>query len=291
MDGMQSRTSEKLSFALFRSTPRFAPGGAARGFLRLFGGGQFAALLCRPARFVDLAAAGDSQSIGGDIFRDGRTCGDVRAITDAHGRDQGGIAADENFAADRGRILVEAVVIAGNRARADVALGSDLRIAQVRKVHRLGTFADRAFLEFDEIADAGPGFQVIVRAQAGERSDDDAVIEATLRYHAMRLDGYVVAKDSVGQYAARSNDAARADFGPAQQLHAGFDYCVLACSHVRINEHGLGQLNGDAVIHQRVAFPLPEYAVHFGKIRARVAAEHFAGIGGYLRQHGFALGV
>src|SRR6266436_7532301 len=287
---MKTRTSQELSFALFRSTPRLALR-FLRGFFWFFGSRQFTSLLGGPAWFVDLAAAGNSQSIRRHVLRDGRTCGDVGAIPDAHGRDQGSIAADENFAPDRRRILVEAVVIAGNRARADIALGPDLRIAQVGKVHGFGAFADGAFLEFDEIADAGPGFQVIVRAQAGERSDDDAVIEATLRYHAMRLDGYVVAKDGIRQDAARSNDAARADFGPAQQLHAGFDYCVLACSHVRINEHGLGQLNGDAVIHQRVAFPLSEYAVHFGKIRARVAAEHFARIGGHLRQHGFALGV
>src|SRR5260370_18423665 len=125
MDGMQSRTSEKLSFALFRSTPRLALR-FLRGFLWFFGGGQFAALLCRPARFVDLAAAGDSQSIGGDIFRDGRTCGGVRAITDAHGRDQGSVAAAENFAAHPGPLLVEAVVISRNHARAYIALASDL---------------------------------------------------------------------------------------------------------------------------------------------------------------------
>ncbi len=112
---------------------------------------------------------------------------------------------------------------------------------------------------------------MIVRAQAGERSDDDAVIEPALRHDAMGLDGYVVTKDGISQVAAGSDDATHSNFRFAQQLHAGFDYCVLACSHVRINQHGLGQLDGDAVIHQRVAFSLSEYAVHFGKIGARVA--------------------
>jgi len=107
---------------------------------------------------------------------------------------------------------VEAVVIAGNRARTDVALRPNLRVAQVREMHGFGAFADGAFLEFHEIADTGTGFQVIVRPQSGERADNDAVIEAALRYHAMRLDGYVVAKDGIRQDAARSNDAARADF-------------------------------------------------------------------------------
>src|SRR5260370_13791170 len=239
MEGIASRASAKLSFALFRSTPRLALR-FLRGFLWLLRGGQFAAFFCGPARFVDLATAGDSQSIGGDIFRNCRTRGDVCAIANAHGRDEGSIAADENFIPNRRRILVEAVVIAGNCARTDVAFRSDLRIAQVREVHRLGAFADCAFLEFHEIADARTAFQMIVRAQSRKGTDDDAVIEAALRYHAMRLDGYVLAKDGVGQHAARSNDAAPADFWPAQQLPAGFDYRVLACSHVRIDPHGLG---------------------------------------------------
>src|SRR5258708_7422345 len=115
MDGMQSRTSEKSSFALFRSTPRLALR-FVRGFLWFLGGGQLAAFFCGPAGLVDLAAAGDSQSIRRYVFRDGRTRGDVRTVPNAHGRDEGSIAADENFAADRGRILVKAVVIAGNRA-------------------------------------------------------------------------------------------------------------------------------------------------------------------------------
>src|SRR6266478_8839242 len=161
---MKSRTSEELSFALFRNTPRlalrFLP-----GFFWFFGSRQSAAFFCRPARFIDLAAAGNSQSIRRHVLRDGRTCGDVRTVPDAHGRDQGSIAADENFAPDRRRILVEAVVIAGNRARANIALRPDLRVAEVREVHGLSAFADRALLEFDKISDVRTGLQVIFRSE------------------------------------------------------------------------------------------------------------------------------
>src|SRR5260370_35773404 len=88
-------------------------------------------------------------------------------------------------------------------------------------MHRFTAFADGALLEFDEIADARPGFQMIVRAQSREGTNDDAVIEAALRHDAMRLDSHVVTKDGVGQDATRSNRAARANFSFAQQLHAG----------------------------------------------------------------------
>src|SRR5712692_3422238 len=105
-----------------------------RRLLWLLGSGKFTAFLRGPAGLVHLTAAGNSQSVRRHVFRDCRTCGDVGAITNPDGRHQRGVAADEDFVPDRRRILVEAVVIAGNRTRADVAFRSDLRVAQVREV-------------------------------------------------------------------------------------------------------------------------------------------------------------
>src|SRR5260370_1568813 len=252
---------------------------------------MFTALFRGPARFVDLAAAGNSQSMRRHVFRNGRTCGDIRAVPDAHRRDEGCIAADKNFVPDRRRILMEAIIIAGNRARADVALRSDFRVAQVREVHGFGAFTDGAIFKFNEITDTRAGLQVIVRAKEGKRTNDDVVVEAALRYHAVWLDGDVVAEDCVRQYATRSNGAVRADFGLAQQLNAGFDDGVFARGHVGIDQHGLRQLDGDAVIHQRVALPLPEHAVDFGEISTCIATKHFARIGGHVRHHALAPGI
>src|SRR5439155_22567375 len=176
---------------------------ASLRFLRRFPsflwGCQFTTPLRGPAWFVDLAPAGNSQAIRGHVFRDCRTRSDVRAVPDTHGRDQRRSAADENFVPDRRRILVEAVVIAGNRARADIALRSDLRIPQVGEVHGFRAFADGAFFEFDKIADTRTGFQVIVRPQSREGANNHAVIEAALRDHTMWLDGHIVAEDCIGQ--------------------------------------------------------------------------------------------
>src|SRR5439155_24394078 len=134
---------------------------------------------------------------------------------------------------------------------------------QVREVHRFGTFADGAFLQFDEIANARAGLQVIVRAQPRKRTDNDAIVEAALSHHAMRLDGHAFAENGVGQYASGSNSALRADFGLAQQLNSWFDDGVFARGHVRIDQHGLRQLDSDAVMHQLAPFALTEYAVAF----------------------------
>ena len=45
----------------------------------------------------------------------------------------------------------------------------------------------------------------------------------------------------------------------------------------------------DAGVHQRGALAAAEDQIHFGQIGARVAAEHFVGVGGELREHGLAL--
>ena len=101
----------------------------------------------------------------------------------------------------------------------------------------------------------------------------------------------IVAEDCIGQYAPRSNSAVRPDFGLAQQLHTRFDDGVFARGHVRIDQHRLRQLDSDAAIHQLAPFALTEYAVDFRKIGAGIAAQHFARIGGDLRQHRLAFGV
>ena len=54
---------------------------------------------------------------------------------------------------DHGRVLVHAVVVAGDRARADVDAFADLRVAQIGEMVRLRTFAQLRFLGLDEVAD------------------------------------------------------------------------------------------------------------------------------------------
>src|SRR5260370_15502444 len=194
---------------------------APRWLLGFFGG-MFTAIFRGPARFVDLAAAGNSQSMRRHVFRNGRTCGDIRAVPDAHRRDEGCIAADKNFVPDRRRILMEAIIIAGNRARADVALRSDFRVAQVREVHGFGAFADGAIFKFNEITDSRAGLQVIVRAKPRKGTNDDAVVEAALSHHPVWLASDVVAEGCVSPSATRSDRSVRADSGLSQQPYAAF---------------------------------------------------------------------
>src|SRR6267142_5300988 len=255
------------------------PGGLARlrfPFFRLLPwllfGRQFAPAPRGPAGFIGLTAACDSQGVRGNVVGDRGTRGDIGAIADSNGGNQRGITSDKNFVADVRREFVEAVVVAGDRASADVCFRADFRIAEIGEVHRLGAFADSALLQLDEISDARIRFQVIVRAKARERADDDTVVEAALRHYAMRLDGYVVAQSRVGENASRSNGAAHPNFCLAEQLHAGFDDSVFTRGNIRIDYHRFRQLNGHAGVHERAALPFAEDAVDFGEVRSRVAA-------------------
>src|SRR5205814_5527605 len=104
--------------------------------------------------------------------------------------------------------------------------------------------------------DARVGFQMIVWPEAREGADDDAVIEAAFRYHAVRLDNHVVAEDRVAEHAAGADGAARAEFRLTEKLHAGLEHGVFAGAHVGIDQHGFRQLHADAPLHQFRALTL-----------------------------------
>src|SRR3989454_12365725 len=139
--------------AAFSSRRSFATGvgrlgaGAGPGALRWLGGGfglacsHLPATLGGPAGFVDLAPASDAQGIGGNIFGDGRASGDVGAVAHPNGCDECSVAAHKHTFADCRGVFADAVVVAGDRAGADVGFAADFGVAQVGQVHGFGAFA------------------------------------------------------------------------------------------------------------------------------------------------------
>ena len=98
-----------------------------------------------------------------------------------------------------------------------------------------------------------------------------------------------VGEDGIAKNTAGANGAIRSDARLAQELHAGLEHSVGADDDVRIDKNRFGHLDGDAGIHERGALAAAEYHVGGGKVRARIAAEDFLGIGSDLRQNGLAL--
>src|SRR5271166_6856901 len=109
----------------------------------------------RPSWTRLLPAAGDGERVRLDVLGDDGAGADIGAVTDGHRRDEGGVRANEGARADVGPELVEAVVVAGDRARADVGVRPNPGVADVAEVIDLGPRLDRRLFDLDEIAYLG----------------------------------------------------------------------------------------------------------------------------------------
>ena len=114
---------------------------------------SFLPLLPRPAFFHDLPPAADGQRILRNVVGDAGCRSDVRALANAHRRHQRAVAANENVVVDDGLVLVDAIVIAGDRTSPNVYAGADLRVAQVREMIRLRSLPQLDLFGLNEITD------------------------------------------------------------------------------------------------------------------------------------------
>ena len=100
-----------------------------------------------------LRAARQRQGIGRDVLGDDAARADIGALADLDRRHQRGVGADKGAGADLGAMLVEAVIVAGDGAGADISARADAGIADISEVVNLGALADLRLLDLDEIAD------------------------------------------------------------------------------------------------------------------------------------------
>src|SRR5262245_40114514 len=111
------------------------------------------ALRLGPAGLRDLPRAPERERVLRHVLGDRAARADVGAL--AHG-DRGherGVAADEGPALDLRLVLVDAVVVAGDGAGADVDARPDRGVAEVAQVLGLRARAELRLLELDEVAD------------------------------------------------------------------------------------------------------------------------------------------
>ena len=116
-----------------------------------------------PSLDAHLLGTRQRQRLGGRVLRDGRAGADGGALRNLDRRDQLSIGADEYVILDDSLVLVRAIIVAGNRSRADVDALADHGIAYVAEVVGLAAVRDDAILDFNEITDVNlvgqPGFQ------------------------------------------------------------------------------------------------------------------------------------
>jgi hypothetical protein len=98
---------------------------------------------------------------------------DIGAVADADRRDQRGVGADERIGADAGLALVDAIIVAGDRARTDIGPGADECIADIGQVIDLGALADlgRSSLRRNcRPSNPGPDWRPAAAARTGRPS-------------------------------------------------------------------------------------------------------------------------
>src|SRR3954467_1784169 len=104
-------------------------------------------LLLDPAVDVALLAGTDCEGARRHVLADGRAGSHVRVPRHRDRRDELRVAADERAVLDDGLVLAGAVVVAGDRAGADVHLLADRRVAEVGQVFRLRSLAEHGLLQ------------------------------------------------------------------------------------------------------------------------------------------------
>ncbi len=124
-----------------------------------------------------MRASGERQRIGGDVLGDDAAGTDIGALADLDRRHQRGVGADKGACPDLGPMLVEAVIVAGDGAGADVSARADARVADISEMVNLGALADLGLLDLDEVADMGVRGERSAGPEPRERTDDRALAD------------------------------------------------------------------------------------------------------------------
>src|SRR6476646_2903763 len=125
-----------------------------------------------PAGDAPLLVALDCMAVGLDIAGDYRAVTDGRPRPDDDARHERGVRPDERAFPELRPVLAEAVIIAGDRAGADICAGADRRIADVGQVIDLRPLGNIGILDLDEIADLRAFGEAGAGPHPGEGADD-----------------------------------------------------------------------------------------------------------------------
>src|SRR5476649_2349523 len=236
----------------------------------------------RPAVDGDLARARQRQLTGRRVFGQRGAGADGGAAAHRHGRDQLGDAADEAVVFDHGARFVDAVVVAGDGAGADVDARTNGGVADVGQVVGLAVRGDLAVLDFDEIADVYVLGQLGARAQARVRSDDGGGPDHRAFDVAKRLDA------GAGGDAGIDDDAVRADGDAVRQFDLAFEHAadidadVASADQLAAHVDARRVRQRDATLQQRQRDIALMNALELGQLHLAVDASHFplcAGLG------------
>src|SRR6266536_2944346 len=138
---------------------------------------------------------------GGGVLGERGSGAERCALAHPHRGDKLGVRADGDVVLDDRAVLVRPVVVAGDRAGADVDVSSDLGVADVGEVIGFGALTDAARLDLDEVPEVHVGGEARARPDAGVGADAAVRADVGLLDVAERLDARAGRDSRVLQYA------------------------------------------------------------------------------------------
>ena len=200
-----------------------------------------------PAFLHLLAAAADDHGVHGDVLGHGGGGGNKGPVADLHRGNEVGVAAHKYVAADGGAVLVEAVIVAGDSAAAEVAVVAYIAVAHIGEMGHLGSLAQVAVFQLDKGADLGALPHHAVGPDVGVGADLAALLNLALLTLG-GVDGAAVSHLAVGEHDVGANLAVGAHSGLAPKNGAG--------------QQQSSRLDGDLFLH-----------IHAGRVH-----HHYAGL-------------
>src|SRR4029077_2012372 len=208
-----------------------------------------------PTRPRLLGAAGYCQRVGLHVAGNDAARGDVGAIANLDGGDEGRVRADESTLADVDEMLVEAVIVTKDGAGPDVGARAHPPVADIGKVVGLGTSLEAGVFDLNEIADVDVGADVGARPQPREGPDPGSLPDAGAHNVAIGQNLGTVGND---------------DAGP--EVHIGFDGDVAADGGVIAEPNRFRRDHGHALAHGAGPGARLENGFRHGQLFARIDA-------------------
>src|SRR5881397_2052724 len=182
-----------------------------------------------------------------DVLGHHRARPGARLLAQFDGRHQHRVHADEGTVADLGAVLVHPVEVGRNRTGADVGVGAQVGVAEVRDVRHAAARSDLRAHELGKAADVHVLGDLGAGPELGERAAVGAVADPRVLYVYVRADV-----------------ALGADVGVALEHGEWFDDRVLADGHRGVDERRRRIDDRDALAH---ALLEQAAAQHLGRLR------------------------
>ncbi len=171
-------------------------------------------------------------------------------------------------------MLGRPVVVAGNRAGADIDAFTDSRVAEVREVIRFGATPHRRLLQFDEVSDVRILTDARLRPEVRERPDARTRTNPRLDDQAETVDPHAVSDFGVDDADVGLDHDIRSHGRPSLEVHARMDHRVRADRYVR-SDPGGGRIDHcDTGGHQLAGPPRSHDCCQVGELLTTVHSQN-----------------